>query len=100
MSRIFGATMTASLGAMAILGFAVPAASAPSTSTTIIAAPVGMAPGKLICKTRAPDIGSRLGGERICMTHDDWMKKGRADHNALDDMALRTFGRETSTPSH
>jgi len=102
MIRIFGATMTASLGAMAILSVAGPAASAPSTTTTVIAAPVGMAPGKLICQTQAPDIGTRLGGKRICMTEADWTKKSRAGHDPLDDMALtlRTAGHEAPPSGH
>jgi hypothetical protein len=98
MTRLFTTAMAAGLAAVSMTGIASSAASQPSTPVAgaPVAAPAQAAKvadaDKPICKTK-PDLGSHLGGTRICLTRAQWAERAREDHNALDDMVNDNSGR-------
>ncbi|MGZ8363786.1 MAG: hypothetical protein ACXWVO_08025 [Caulobacteraceae bacterium] len=50
---------------------------------------IGDKPVKIICKTKAKP-GTRLGGERICLTKTQWDERSREDRRNLEDMQAKT----------
>ncbi|HWI89256.1 MAG TPA: hypothetical protein VNS11_08470 [Sphingomicrobium sp.] len=95
--------LKAILIATAALAVAAPAASqttpqvqSPPPATPVPAATPKGDPNRIICE-REQEIGSRLGGAKVCKTAAQWEEERRANRDALD--ALQRQNTSVGAPS-
>ena len=69
-----------------------PGASSPAPSLASQAAPAApvVAKDPMVCR-RTPSLGSRLGGEKVCMTKSQWAARELQDAQNVRDMQSKGF---------